>query len=335
MLSKIYELGAPKNLYLREEIIDENSLGIDEIIAETIYSAISPGTEVAAYNGSNPLRPGKVYPRVLGYCNIAKILAKGSKVIGFEIGDYIFTHQSHRTFFKCNQNDIVIKIDEGIDLKHAATSYLYHLGYHSLLSSDAKAGHNIGIIGAGTLGYTTCVMSRLIGAKTFVFSNQKYLKDRLKAQSIFCFNKSVEAIVEIESITHNVGLDIIINTSNNWDDWLLALQIVNKGGTILNLGFPGREEPLPPYNPLDPKYVYVKNIVIKPLCYLNELDIPHYDFRFTVKRNILYILDLIKEKILNPNHLISDEIHYSSLHHQYEKYLNKDRSMFTTIINWK
>ncbi|MDD5571826.1 MAG: zinc-binding dehydrogenase [Bacteroidales bacterium] len=335
MTSKIFELDGPKNLYLRNEEINPDQIEDDEIIAETIYSAISPGTEVAAYRGANPLREGQIYPRVLGYCNVAKIIKTGKNISQFSCGDHIFTHQSHRTLFKIKPNkELIIKLNDDINLKHAAISYLYHLGYHSLISADAKSAHNLGVVGVGTLGYSTCIMSHLLGAKTFAFSNQTDIRKRLKEKGVFCFEKSNSSTSEINNITHGAGLDIIINTSNNWDDWMLALNLVNKGGTIINLGFPGRDEPIPPFNPLDPKFVYAKNIIIKPLCCLGEFDNPYYFSRFSVKMNLLYILDLIKEGKLNPEELISQEINYKELKAQYEKYLIKNRTLFSTIINW-
>jgi hypothetical protein len=55
IVSKIYELSWPGKLYLKEEEILFSEINDDELIAKTIYSAISPGTETAAYRGATPL----------------------------------------------------------------------------------------------------------------------------------------------------------------------------------------------------------------------------------------------------------------------------------------
>ena len=335
IVSKIYELSGPGQLYLREEGILFSDIKGDELVAKTIYSAISPGTETAAYRGATPLRPGNVYPRVVGYCNVAVVINIGQLVSKYKIGDHILTFQSHRSAFKCSENDFIIKLNDKINLKHAAVSYLFHLGYHSLITASAKAGHNIGIVGVGALGYTTCMMSKLIGANTFAFTNQKEIYEKLKCNNISYYEKDEKALTEVNKLTHDTGLDIIINSSNSWNDWLFAMQAVNKCGTIVNMGFPGRDEPLPNFNPLDPRYFYMKNVTIKALTYLNDSDIGPCDFRFSIKRNLLYILDMINQNKLNANEIISSEIEFQDLKEQYENYLRKESHLLTTIINWK
>jgi threonine dehydrogenase-like Zn-dependent dehydrogenase len=332
--SNIFELTGPKELHLRSEILDFKSVTEHEIIAQTVYSAISPGTEISAFAGATPLRPGKIYPRLLGYCNVATVIHIGSKVSKFNIDDNILSFQSHRSAFKMHEDDFAILLEKGTDLKHAVTAYLFHLGYHGLLTAEARAGHNIGIIGIGTLGYAASIMSNLIGANTFAFTNQPVAIRRLEKQKIFSFKKSSEVSSEINNLTLQTGLDIVLNTSNKWEDWKLALELVNKGGTIVNIGFPGRDEPLPTFNPLDPQYVYMKNVAIKSLSHITDHLSNYYDARFNIKLNLLYILRLIKEKRLNPDDLISAEIKYPELGKLYEQYLNRKQSLLSSIIEW-
>jgi threonine dehydrogenase-like Zn-dependent dehydrogenase len=332
-IAKVYELSKPLNLYLKEQKLPEPIA--NEIQAETVVSALSPGTEVAAYRGANPLKVGRQYPRVQGYCNVAVVTKIGRDVTTLKPGDHILTFQSHRSAFNCSEYDFVIKIPENINLQHAATAYLYHLGLHGLITADTRFGHHVAVIGLGTLGYTTCVMSRLSGASTFAITNQQASVDKLTNSGVRCFNKNTDNIPSLLQLTHGTGIDIVINTSNHWHDWRLALELVNKGGTIVNIGFPGRDLPVPNFNPLDANYAYVKNLTIKSLCHLSESEVPPYEFRFTMKRNLLHILDLIQDGRLNPNDIISAVVPYTKLSMQYEKYLNGTNTMFSTILNWK
>jgi threonine dehydrogenase-like Zn-dependent dehydrogenase len=333
LISKIYTLSAPYHLALKEVEINQN-IGDDEIITKTIYTALSPGTEVSAYIGLTPLRPGNIYPRVVGYCNISKVLKKGDNVLGVKEGDYLLTFQSHRDFIKLKRNDFYLKIEPKGSVKFFATSYLYHLGYHSLLTADVKQGHNVGVIGAGVLGYTTAIMSEVAGANTFIFSNQNEVAEKFADNHIHVFPKQDTAFETIDQLTYGTGLDIIINTSNTWDDWLLALKAIRKGGLILNLGFPGRGQQIPDFNPLDPQYVYMKNLTIKALNVINENDVPPYEDRFNMKRNLEYIIGLIEKGILKPTDLITDEVSYTELENQYKKYASRDQYMLTSILKW-
>jgi threonine dehydrogenase-like Zn-dependent dehydrogenase len=329
----IYTLTEPLSLYLKEEVINIDDIASNEFICETLYSAISSGTETGAYNGLSPLRPGKFYPRVVGYCNVSKVIFTGANVSKIAINDVILTFQSHRTHFKCSENDFFLKIEEST-AKTTVAAYLYHLGYHSLITAGAKQGHNVGIIGAGVLGYTSSIMSTIAGCNTFVFTNQEAATKKLSKKGIHAFSKDESVSEKVDKLTHGVGLDIIINTSNSWADWLFALKMTNKGGTIVNLGFPGRGEPNPQFNPLDPQYVYLKNLTIKALCPITESDIPPYDIRFNIKRNLLYILDLINSGIIKPEEIITEQINFKMLDYQYNKYNIKSKYMLSTLLKW-
>jgi threonine dehydrogenase-like Zn-dependent dehydrogenase len=330
--ARIFELTGARQLVLKAEPLEEPGPG--QVQAETIVSAISPGTEAAAYRGANPLKPGRVYPRLMGYCNVAKVIQTGEGVSGIESGDHILTWQSHRTAFTCPADDFMIRLPK-MDLRHAATAYLYHLGLHGLITAGTRFGHQVGVVGIGTLGYTTCIMSQLSGANTFAFTNQAGSVQNLQKYRVKCFSKDPGHMNTLKDLTHGTGLDIVINTSNNWDDFQFALQLVNKGGTIVNIGHPGRDQPVPSFNPLDSNYVYVKNITIRALCHLNESDVPPHEFRFSMKRNMQHILDLMQDGRLNPDEIISDEIPFTELGDQYEKYLNRNATLYTTILNWK
>ncbi|MDP1815402.1 MAG: zinc-binding dehydrogenase [Leadbetterella sp.] len=332
--AKIYTLSLPRELILKEEMIDPSKLEEDEFISKTIYSAISPGTEVAAYCGFEPLRNDIIpYPRVVGYCNISQVIFKGEKVANLKIGDFILTFQSHRSHFKSSSSDFFIKVNPNF-LKESCVAFLFHLGLHSALTGNLVAGHNVGIVGIGVLGYTSGIISKISGANVFAFTNQKKIKKLLKSKGIEFFPKVKESLIEIEKMTNGIGLDIIINTSNKWEDWLLCLDFINKGGVIVNLGFPGRGEKLPTFNPLDPKFLYLKNVTIKYLSSLNVNGVNADIQRFNRERNLIYILKLIENSIIDSNEIISSEIPYTDLENQYKLYESQSQNLFSTIIKW-
>ncbi|MCG2616068.1 zinc-binding dehydrogenase [Terrimonas sp. NA20] len=331
----VYTLKAPFELIMEEQIIDPSQLGPTELIAKTVYSVVSPGTEVAAYSGASPLRPMKVYPRVVGYCNIARVEFTGTGVSSVSSGDYILTFQSHRTYFKINESECILKFDQGSPLKKLTATYLYHLGYAALLSGEAKPGYTVGIIGAGTLGYTSYELSAACGFNTVIFSAQKELVSTFKNNGIKGCLKDNEAVSSSLKNLNTDGFDIVINTSNSWHDWLLALQIVRKSGSVINLGFPGRDQPIPDFNPLDSRYLYDKQITIKSTGHMPDLDISASDLRFTVKRNMQYLAGLITENRLDPSFIISSVSPFSELDAEYKKMLKRDGIFFTSLLEWE
>lgn len=332
-LSQILTLNNPRSLTWETLPLYPSQMKPTELLAKTRYSAVSTGTEIAAYKGLPPLRPGKQYPRVNGYCNVAEVTHVGIDVSDYQVGDYILTFQSHRTLFLSDQADVICKIPEGVDLKAASTTYLFHLGYHAILTSGYQPGHTVGIVGLGLIGLGAVAIAAIHGADVSVFSEQQKNINRavsLGAKSTYC--KTVPAIEKKE--WHD-GLDIIITTSNSWSDWLLALDSVRKNGTVMMLGFPGRGEGLPDFNPLDSQYVYDKQLTIRSCGMAPDHNVPAFDIRFSVKRNCQYLLGLILTKKLNVPLLEIPLIPYSDIEQAYQTLEKRKNDALSFILEWE
>ena len=332
--SWFYQLTEPQNLVQMPLLINTRELQDDEIVAETKFTVVSPGTETAAFMGSAPLRPGVFYPRLVGYCNIAQVIDVGELIDKVAVNDYILTFQSHRTHFVIKKSDFFLKLPNLVNIHKFTPLYLFHLGYNALLTSPVEFGHNVGIIGGGVLGVTSSIMARLAGAKTFLFTNQRDSIQKLEPYNVEIMQKTEKSIELMKKQTHFIGLDKVINTSNSWEDWFFALNAVNKGGTIVNIGFPGRDQALHSQNSLDPQFVYDKNINIKSLCYVSERDVPYFELRFNMQRNLMFLMDLVMDNSLDPMGIITNEIHYSELEAQYKSYCKRESYMLSTLVKW-
>lgn len=328
-----YQLDAQKSLSKQPFRWQVDTLTSDQIYAETAYSVISTGTEVAAWQGLKPLRPIKLYPRVMGYCNMAKVIAKGKNVISVNEGDYILTHQSHRTDFICSEHEVLLSFTHTQQelLKSLTTTYLYHLGYAALLAGDFKPGYQVAVIGMGSLGVTTASLVKALGGEPIVFSNQSLGNVEFKQ----FFRKSDFKLEILESVTGMPGVDLVINTSNRWEDHELALKVARKLGCIVCLGFPGRGEPAPDFNPFEPEYFYDKQLTIKHCGYVAEDDLKPEDVRFTLKRNIKYLASLIESKQLDTSLIISDVCPADELESAYLRLSAREQGLRTILLDWK
>ncbi len=327
--NKIYVLNEKFDLSIKEEKLDISSLKENEVIGQTVYSCISPGTELAAYQGLPPLRPGKKFPRLVGYCNVGKVLKAGSAVEGIRQGDHILTFSSHCRYFKCKSEEAITRLDEDIDWKMASTVYLFHLGFMAVVEGGAKPGMHVGIMGTGTLGYCTALLCNQFGLNVSVFSNQIYLKKELEDHGI---EFSMKDLSKVHFLVN--AFDVIINTSNSWQDWFLSMELLRKKGSMVNLGFPGRGMAMPNINPLDSRYFYDKQLTLKTAGYVFEGEAEVYDIQFSLKRNIRFLLKLINKGRLDPQKLISKEVKWDQLKCLYDYLLIRDSRKFTGIINW-
>ncbi len=332
--SKVVKLLGPHELVFEDESIDENLLSSDEILCRTIVSAISPGTEVAAYEGAPPLRPMKVYPRLVGYCNVAEIVNVGSEVTEYSIGQRVLTFTSHRSHFVIRTKDVLSTIPDTVTSQLASTAYIYHLGYNAILKSKIKYGSSLVVIGLGVIGLCSIALSKLSGAKVFAITNHDLPRQKaLEMGAVEVFSRE-----EIELLKSKLGsrlADVVITTSNDWHDWERALDLAGMHSKISVLGFPGRGMDGIPFNPLDSRYFYDKQLQLQAVGMSPEINDSRGFLKFNEKDNLSFILEEIERKNIDPNLIISGEKSWKDIEEAYKTLLSREGSPLTFVLNWK
>lgn len=332
--ANVYRLVGPRKLVLEQKQLAPVGEGM--IRAKTRYSAISPGTESAAFIGVPPLRPMELYPRLIGYCNVAYVEEIGRGVLGLEVGDLVYSHQSHRSEFVCPASK-VIKLDKGCDPVAVSTAYLFHLGYSALLAANYNAGERVAVIGLGTLGLTSTAVASMSGADVVAMSNQSVALERassIGAVQAVCKPRQTDAS-SYDNIAEDMLADLVILTSSSWSDYLLALCMAREGGRVCIMGFPGREDPIPGFNPLDSRYFYDKQLTICACGYTTDLDVPSRDKRFTLKRNMEYLVRKINTRQLDPGIIISEVAPWEDLGDVYDAMSKREPGLFTVVLDWE
>jgi len=331
--AKVAKLLGPHELVFENELIDENLLASNEVLCKTISSAISPGTEIAAYDGAPPLRPMKAYPRLVGYCNVAEIINVGSDVTEYNVGQRVLTFSSHRSHFVVKKEEILSTIPDEVSSQLASTAYIYHLGYNAILNSKIKYGSSIVIIGLGVIGLCSIALSKMAGGNVYGITNHQIPKQKaLEMGAIEIFSRK-----EIEILKSKLGTrlaDVVITTSNDWHDWKIALDIAGIHSKISVLGFPGRGSDDIPFNPLDSRFFYDKQLQIHAVGISPENNDSRGFLKFNEKDNINFILKEIARKNIDPNMIISEERSWKDLNYAYETLLSRKGSPITFILNW-
>jgi threonine dehydrogenase-like Zn-dependent dehydrogenase len=330
----IYKLASPKCLVVEPSLSAKKGLEKNEIYAKTVYSVISRGTEIAAWLGHPPLRPTKnVYPRLVGYCNMAQIVSIGEKVKSIKTGDYILTHQCHRRDFVCEESDVILTFPESTpneELKKLTATYLYHLGYVALIKAQYFPGLEVAIIGMGLLGVCTATLIDQFGGSSVCYTGNARRNFPIHMRK----NIRDKDRIEEEPLTEAKGADIVINTSDSWSDHYLSMKIVRYGGDVVCLGFPGRQEESTIGNPLASEFFYDKQISLHHCGYVAKKDCPRVENRFTLKRNMEYLASLIQSGKINPSDIINGEYYWTELADAYKNLEKKSGPVGTGLIKW-
>ncbi len=332
--AKIAYLEAPFDLVYKDEILNDKEIADGSILCETLVSAISPGTELAAYTGSAPLRPGKVYPRLVGYCNVAMVMECGTAVSGIKKGDKVLTFSSHRSHFIVSESEILAVIPDEIPNNLAATVYLYHLGYDAILKSELRYGSPTVVIGLGAIGLGAVKVAALAGADVYAISDHSHLAEiamHSGAKQVF----KRDQIDELKALLGDRLADVVITTTNSWSDWRSSLELAGVNAQISVLGFPGRDIDQIPFNPLDSQFFYMKQLRIQAVGMAPENNDSRQFLKFNEKNNLKFLLQQIQSRVLDPNYIISGEYSWNDLEQAYDSLNSRINSPITYTLRWK
>lgn len=154
---------APRQVELRQESLPAfASLGADDVLVETICSAISAGTEMLVYRGQFPhevdsvdsISAGLHYPTSYGYACVGRVTQLGSGVDPKWADRLIFSFQPHTTHF-ITSPAALIPIPENTSPETAC--FLPNMETAVNLVQDAAPilGERVLVLGQGVVGLLT------------------------------------------------------------------------------------------------------------------------------------------------------------------------------------
>lgn len=324
VIARVARLLAPRELAFEDTRLDPDHLEDGSVYAETDVSAVSLGTERAAYVGDPPLRPGPVYPRLVGYCNVATVRASATPLV--PVGARVLTHQSHRSAFICPGADVLATVPLELASTEASVAYLAHLGLAALRRASFAPGERVAVIGLGAIGLATVALSRALGSAPLAVGNS--LERCALARSMGAAEARAGDDVD------DASYDVVVLTANTWSAWQLATRIAARFGRITVLGFPGRSEGAPAFNPFEPRWFYDKQLAIlgagMPVATgpAPEAEQP------ALVRGMQTIVRMMCRNDLALSGLVTDEVPWTDLRGIYERAAAGDKSLVTAVLRW-
>jgi D-arabinose 1-dehydrogenase-like Zn-dependent alcohol dehydrogenase len=317
-------LTAPQRLHFEERDIP-GPFPADTLLAETLVSAISPGTELAAWQGLPPLSRGPAYPRLMGYCNVARVLYCGESCTGVKPGDRILSFSSHCSHFVLRSCEVLAVLPPDLGSEQAVTAYLFHLGYSAVLAAAQPPGATAAVLGLGVLGLTSCAMANLAGWQVAAVTDQSPV---LSLPGLRFHRR--------DDPPAPASFQVVIVTSGSWQDWDLALRLASQRAQIIVLGFPGRGTPTVPFNPLRPEDFYQRQLRITAAGMCPEYADSRGFCAFNERSNITRIFDWFLSGQLDPTTLLRAPCRPANqLSQLYESLGSSHRSAHTYLLDWQ
>lgn len=335
VVAKLY---APKDLRFEKVRLDPSTLEDNQIFAVSEYSAISAGTEKAAYIGLPPLRPGPQYPRLVGYCNVARVEAVGAAVDDVAPGDRIITTQSHRSAFFCERLDVLSTVPSGVHSRAACTAYIAYLGLNPLRRAKVQPGEHVVVQGLGPIGLMAVRLAAEVGADEIIAvgndAERLRLAGKLGATELLS-PEDPDLVESVRKVTDGKFGDVVVTTVNSWEGWQQSMKLVAEHGRIAVVGFPGRGIKAAENNPFAPELFYVRQPTIISAGLPAGPEVwGGGDKKKTLCDDISYLLSLMVRGALSMDEIITHEVHYRELEGIYKLAASGDKKLVVGVLRW-
>ena len=113
------------------------------------------------------------------------------------------------------------------------------------------------------------------------------------------------------------------------------MELVRYAGRVSVLGFPGRAQPAPPFNPLDPAWLYGKQLTIIGAGWSPRVECSPAEIRFNLRRNLEFILHLMATRQLAIEPLISHRFPAPRMVEAYELAKQHNKDLIAAIFDWR
>lgn len=154
---------APYAVEIREEPLPP--LSADEVLVQTIVSAISPGSEMLFYRGQVPaglavdatidaLGGAFAYPLKYGYAAVGQVVACGTAVSPDWQDRLVFAFQPHQSHFLARPTE-VIPLPEGMEPETAVFLPNMETAVSFLMDGHPLIGEQVAVFGQGIVGLLT------------------------------------------------------------------------------------------------------------------------------------------------------------------------------------
>jgi threonine dehydrogenase-like Zn-dependent dehydrogenase len=221
----------------------------------------------------------------------------------------------HVSAFRALQSELLVPVPEGVQSESASLAYLAQLGVVALRQVHFVPGERVAVVGLGVVGLCTCAMARAMGAGEVI----------AVANSPFRAEKAVEAGAH-RACERPQEIDVVILTANPWAAFLDSVEMARYGGRVAVLGFPGRGEPLPDFNPLDPKWFYGKNLTLLGAGFSSPTE---------RRSNLEFILGALASGAVSFQSIISHRLPAASMRVAYELARAHDKSLLAAVFDWR
>lgn len=222
------------------------TLAPDQVLVQTIVSAISAGTELLFYRGQVPatmtvdatipaLAGTLRYPLQYGYACVGRVIETGSQISDEWRNRLVFSFQPHVSHLIVRVDEL-IPIPENISPRQAAFLPNMETAVNLVMDGAPVIGENVVVLGQGIVGLlTTALLTQMPLARLLTFDQYALRRQQscaLGATDTFD-PTDAQAIQRAHAILSSHGADLIYELTGNPGALNLAIELAGFEGSIV------------------------------------------------------------------------------------------------------
>ncbi len=233
----------PFKVSVRDERLPQ--LAPQQVLVQTIVSAISAGTELLFYRGQVPAQmsvdatitslAGEInYPLQYGYACVGRVIAIGADVADEWHNRLVFAFQPHCSHFAARVDELM-SVPEDISPAQAAFLPNMETAVNLVMDGAPIIGEQVVVLGQGIVGLlTTALLAQLPLAHLFAFDQFALRRDQARALGANAtFDpRDGDAIQRVQSMWSR-GADLTYELSGNPAALNLAIDLTGFEGRIV------------------------------------------------------------------------------------------------------
>ena len=272
-------------------------------------------------------------PLPMGYCNAGRIVKVGNNAKGFREGERVVSNGKHAEFVSVPPL-LCAKVPDSVTDEEASFTVLGSVALQGIRLAKPTLGECVVVMGTGLIGLLSIQLLRAHGCRVLAID---FIESRLKMASEFGaevlnISEVNDPIEAVRNFSRGQGADAVLITVSSKSNQPIeqAAKMCRKRGRIILVGVTGLE--------LSRADFYEKELTFQVSCSYGPgrydpsyeekgNDYPIGFVRWTEQRNFEAVLDMMSEKKLNVNPLISHKFSIEEAEHAYDLIFSSDPSL--------
>ena len=329
------------------ETVEVDPPGPGELLIETRFTTLSPGTERNLLVGKS-----KPFPINVGYSLAGHVKAVGEGVRGFVVGQPVVTTGRHASLVLADAR-FVTPAPAEVDLEQAAFFNLGHTALYGVRQAGVRLGEPVVVLGQGLVGLIAARLAQLAGGLPVIgvdLDDARLALSRRLGIPVQVNGADSEGLATLVSGFPGGGAAVVIEVTGAHGPIETAMKLVRQRGRVVLLSSPNHDEPLNVHRALSFKGASLIGAYVnaKPWS-LEQTTVELKDWppslapgaspfvgasAWTSDDDVRVFLDLLRYGALDLSPLITHRFTPEQAPDAYEMVRREDRSLVGGVIRW-